>query len=383
MKVLKNCSFLLCLIIIHALLTVYIKGILHPVHYAPQSLFSPQLLGQKIPVPYELILVLDSGNLVLFTLIGKHFFKKFALLPSLIYALIPWSSYLTAANSLYIYLLFLILCTLYGLILIESRKIQGSILIISGILLAIYSSIHLLLILPILLSLAIGLKVIRLKDLKFSLAIAMILVIPLLFVISLNRATAKNILVDEIKIFSDPGLLNMVNEFQGAAKQEGFGILAKISENKYIFQTEYLFLKYAKQIIPSSYFTSQEKLLNFSFSPPLYLGLLIPFLYGLYNCLKSRVFRKMLFLATLLVIPSLLSKQTVDLNRLVLFLPVIILLVSDGFLNLLGHRKRILLWITLTLVIFQFLVTLSDLQLREKTRFIKYFGQDYEIKNNE
>lgn len=209
-----------------------------------------------------------------------------------------------------------------------------------------------------------------------------LLIFPLFFLILSNQVGFRNILNEEVKIFSDPGLINTVNSYQGAAKEEGLGILARISENRYIFSAEYILLKYIKSLTPATFFTSQEKLLGFSFSPPIYLGFVVPFFYGLYQILQFSNIRKILLLSALLIIPSVLAKPMVDLNRLILFLPVVIFVMSYGFIKMIekkGKKAYLLLILTIAIIFLQLFVTISDIRFREKDRFIKYYGQNYEL----
>lgn len=362
---------------------IYLEQVLYPIRFAFHNFFFLELIGMTGYISDELLFLLGIGSLALLWLISRQVFKNYySLIPPIIYAISPWSSYLVVGGSFYIYLLFLLLLIFYGLLLIKSGKILwGSVLIVGAATISMYSSFILLLLLPIFFVSLIFCKLISFNSFRLSFIISILLALPLFSLIYNNQSGFKNISNNEIKILSDPGLLNSVNSYQGAAKEVGFSKLSRISENKYVFTTEYIFLKYVKQLVLATYFTQQEKLLNFSFSSPIYLGFLIPFLYGLYKILKSSIFRKNLFLSTLLVIPSIFSKQMVDLNRLILFAPVIILVISYGLMKLDEQRKKasFFLLLTLILVIFQFLLTLSDIQLRERDRYMKYFGQNYEI----
>lgn len=376
--------FFIPILLIHQLLIIFIHSVLYPIHYASKNLFFLEITGGKFDITYETLFLLDAVNLILLWLISKLIFKnKFSITAPLIYAIIPWSSYLVSAGSFYIYLLLILLITVYGLLKTGSNKKLGYPLLIGGIIIGIYSSALLLILLPLLLFLLSILKLISIKDLKPLVAILFLSTVPLLFLIYSNMLGFKNIINNEIKIFEDPGLLNMVNSFQGAANQQGFGQLAKLSENKYLFFSEYILLKVTKQFVPSAIFTPQEKLLNFSFSPPIYLGFLIPFVFGFCQMLKTSRLRKALFLSTLLIIPSVLAKSIVDLNRLFILMPVIVLVITFGLVLLYEQRNKkkiaIFLAITILLVIFQIIVTISDIQIREKDRFIRYYGQNYEI----
>jgi len=383
MKKLKIYSSLFGIILAHYLWVTFIQNVLYPIHFAPHNLFILDLIGKEVNIPGAILFLLDAGNIILLWLISSRIFaNRFSLIPSIIYAISPWSSYLVAAGSFYIYLSFLLLLALYGLVLIKFKcKFWGIIVATGSIAVALYSSLFLSILVPFVFIIIAIFGVIPFNRIKKTGIFLIILMLPLLFCIYSNRPGFNNIFKSEITIFSDPGLLNTVNSYQGAAKQENLGKLAKVSENKYVFFTEFVLLKYIKQLVPSTYFTSQEKLLNFSFSPPIYLGFLIPFLYGLYLILKSPNLRKILFLSIVLVVPSILSKRAVDLNRQILFAPVIIFVISFGFIKLYEQKKKtyLLLILSLSLVILQFLVTSSDLQLREKDRYLKYYGRSYEI----
>lgn len=369
----------------YELFVIYLKQALYPIHFASHNFFFLELISITGHISDESLFLLGIGGLTLIWLISRQIFKNhYSLIPPIIYAISPWGSYSVVAASFYIYLSFLLLLIFYGLLLIKSGKtLWGSILAVVASGISMYSSFILLLLLPIIFVLLIVFKIIPFNSLKFPLMASILLALPLFSLIYNNQSGFKDISSNEIKMLSDQGLLNSVNSYQGAAKQAGFGKLAKISENKYVFTAEYIFLKYIKQLVPTTYFTQQERLLNFSFSSPIYLGFLIPFLYGLYKILQSSILRKTLLLSTLIVIPSILSKQIVDLNRLIIFAPVIILVISYGLMKLDENRNKVsfFLILALILVIFQFLVTLSDIQLREKARFTKYyeFEQNYEI----
>lgn len=383
MKNLKKYSSLLFIILIHQLWVIFIQNALSPIHFAPNNLFIFELIGKQVNIPSAILFFLGAGNIILLWLISKRIFAGFCLIPPIIYAISPWGSYLAVAGSFYIYLSSLLLLAFYSILLIRSgRRFLGSILLAGAMLAAMYSSLLLFLVLPIVFILLIIFKITPLISSKLLISL-IILLSPLLFFIYGNMSGFKNIINNEIKIFEDPGLLNMVNSYQGAAKQENLGKLAKLSENRYIFFSEYILLKFTKQFVPSTIFTPQEKLLNFSFSPPIYLGFLIPFAFGLYQILKSSDFKKLLFLSTLLITPSILGKPMVDLNRLFIFMPAITLVTTFGLIHLYKQRNKkkiaIFLVITIFLVIFQALVTISDIQLREKDRFIKYYGVNFEL----
>ena len=354
-------------------------------YYTAKNLFFAELVHKAIVIPNQFYIPLFIINGLLIWLIGRKLLKGgYHFIPPLVYFLSPWIYYLTFAQSFYIFLLFLTLLIAYGLIQTETGgKKLGNIFVLTGSVIAIYCSLSLLIILPILFILLSTLKIVSLKNIKTSAILLILLTLPLLTLIDKNTVGFKNILRNEIKIFSDPGLVNTVNRYQGAATQEGYKNLARISENRYLFFAEYSALKYFTQLVPETFFTPQYKLLGFSFSPPVLLGFIIPFAYGLYKLFQKSNSRRILFISTLLVVPSVLANNLVSLNRLVLFSPIIIFVISFGLIYLYGLKKnktaKVFLALTIILVIFQLAVTFSDIKTREIRRFEKYFGEKFEL----
>jgi hypothetical protein len=333
-------------------------------------------------VPYFIFPILI---LFLVWQISKYILKgKQALITPAILLISPWFWYEVLAYSFYIFIFFLILTIIYGLFNIkEGRLVPGSIIVSFGSLACMYSSSLFLVLIPISLSIIIVSKVITLKQLRYSIFIIALLILPLIIIFVINRVSITNTLNREITVFSDPGLLNMVNRYQGAASENGYRNLARISENKYIFYMEFFVNKYLNQIMPVSIFTPQNKLLGFSFSPPIFFGFLIPFAYGFYQLMQKPLARKIIFISTLLVIPSILAKQSVSLNRLIIFSPVIIYIITYGLIIIYQFKKRkitrLLLFSTIVLVLFQLIITVTDIKLRERNRLVAYFGNVYQI----
>ncbi len=357
-----------------------------PLHYTVKNLFFADVLRTTVTIPDQFYIPIFIINALIIWLIAGHFLKgKTRFIPILIYLLSPWVYYLTLAHSFYVFLLFPTLLTIHGLLLVRGKnRILGNITLISGLIIGIYSSINFLLIVPLIFSALILFKIVPKKDLKTSLLITTVLLIPLFLFTIRNVTGFRNSLSNEIQIFSDPGLLNTVNRYQGAAAEKGYKNLARLSENKYLFFSEYFVLKYISQLMPVAFFTPQYKLLGFSFSPPIILGFIIPFAYGLYKLLQNSRTRKILLISTILTIPSILAKDIVSLNRLILFFPIIIFVISQGIFSLLNLKGniigRIFLAITIIFVIFQIAVISIDVKTRESLRLEKYLGSTYEIK---
>jgi len=283
-----------------------------------------------------------------------------------------------------VFLLTLVLIITYGAVRIKTdNKKLGSILFISGFIVSAYSSVPLLITLPLLFVSLLALNILTFRDFRYLIIVLFLLILPLVFLIHKNPVGFKNTFNNDIQIFSDPSLLNTINRYQGAAEKTGFKILGRVSENKYLFYSEYFGLKYMSQFIPENFFTSQSKLLGFSFEPPVLLGFIIPFVYGSYWLLKNSNTRNIFLISSLLAIPSVLANDFISLNRLVLFSPVVVFIISSGFIHLYNQKDgkcaRVFLATTAILVLFQLFVTVNDIKMRELQRFERYYGQKYEL----
>jgi hypothetical protein len=353
-------------------------------HYSAKNLFFAELIGKTIVLPNIIYIPLFIVNGFLIWLIGRKLFKNNSHVPVIVYLLSPWFYYLTLAHSFYMFLLFLVLLVIFGLVnLLSGNKTLGAGLVTTGTVMAAYSSSLLFFLLPIMLFALVAIKIFSLKLIRTSGVVILILFIPLLFLIGKNKIGFTNNLRNETKIFSDPGLLNSVNRYQGAADTAGYKNLARVSENKYLFFAEYSALKYATQLVPGTFFTPQHKLLGFSFNPPILLAFLFPFLYGLYKSFQNSKIRWVIFLSTLLTIPSILAKDYVSLNRLVIFAPVVVFIISLGLIQFITNKNnktlKIISIVTVVLVLFQLIVSLSDIKFRGSQRFERYLGTNYEL----
>lgn len=359
-------------------------GRLYPIH-----------LAQQIPFFFDLIEVHRSISqgfnylfglfiyLLIWIIAKKIFVKKEALIPLLVFSLSPWPAYLIFAGSFYVYLLSLLLFVFLGLLLIRSGKIKlGTLYFIVGSVMSLYSSLLMLIMIPISVALLVMNKLVTLKQIKVSICLIILFCLPLFISMIKNPVGLKNIYNNQVMVFSDPGLSSASNQFQGESKKEGFGIPARLSENKYVYISKFLLLKSIKNMIPVTFFTPQEHLLIFSFSPPILFGFLAPFLYGLYLIFNSMILRKYLLSCLVLIIPSFLSKSMVDLNRLILFAPIIIFIISFGLINLAKNKNRFskaMLFLSIVFVLIQFWVVIFDINLREYPRYERSLGGRLEI----
>lgn len=388
MKALLKSEAILFLILLSPFLLLWasLLGRLYPIHSTEQIPFFFDLLEIHISLESFTVYIFGLISFLLIWLISKKTFNKTFWLMPLLFSISPWFAYLTYFGSYYIYLLALLLFTIYGLILIKSGSTRsGTFVFAAGSLMLLYSSLTLAIIYPLFIVGLLKSDYISLGSIKKSLFIIFLLCLPLLLFAFKNQEGTKNIFNNEINLFSDPGLISSVNILQGESRKGNLGFFSRLTENKYIYLSKYSILKAFKHLAPSTYFTPQQKLLNFSFSSPFFAGLLIPFLYGLFLIFKSVSLRRYLIWLIILMIPSFLAKSLVDLNRLIIFSPVMLFIIAFGLRELAEHKGKIVK-IGLVLVILftslQFLNTLFDINTREYARYERSFDGIFEIKDS-
>lgn len=272
------------------------------------------------------LIVSVSNMILIFYILRRLFGKTSALLTILFYSICPWMVYLEAANYFYSALLLAALLLFLGLILYK----QG--------------------------------------NKHFGVISIVVSLVSLLFVIANNQMKAD--------LYSDPGLLNSVNAFQGELRESGVYNFGKLIENRYIFSTLHLLFNVLKQFSPATYFSSQEKLLGFSFSPPMYAGLLIPFIFGLPIFLGFiKKYPLFLIVIAIFFMPSVLSGNSPDIARLSLVSPFMFLTVGLGYQTLFSSRKNkiwgFLMVLSIALVILQMLELMIEIPTLEPLRMMK------------
>lgn len=291
-------------------------------------LFRALIIRSLYPIHYEkeflwwVTIFIGVGNAILIWLIGRKLFnEKIALFSLILYAISPWFAYLEVSGSVYIFIMLCLLVSFYGIFQIK-------------------------------------------KSPKFLILIVATVIAVLLYGDFLKGIT----------IFSDIGLINAVNQFQGETREANLTSLGRVIENRYIYFGQYLIFNFLKHSVPATYFTQEYKLLNFSFNPPILVGFLIPFFLGLAGWSKLwRRYGLITLAPLLLIIPSVFSKQSPSLSKLVIFSPVIIFTISYGFITYFMKPKNklylSLLIITLILLMIQMTVVTVDILLREPVRF--------------
>lgn len=283
-----------------------------------------------IPLNQQINLLFIALGLVNLMLISNAIQRitnyKIGLLAALLYAICPWTAYLELASSPYIFLLTLLLVLYMGIQVFNIDKRFLLMIIIMGGIFFLYR-------------------------------------------------------YNQITIFSNIGLINAVNSFRGETSQTIFAPIGKFIENRYIYFSEHLLFNILKQFTPATYFTNQVRLLGFSNAPPIYLGFLIPFLFGLLRLLRSIPRNRILEIITgiFLIFPSILAKDSPDLSRLVLISPIIFFVISIGLYKLiLNYKKKVfrfLLFVTVFMVVLQFMVVISDIAAREPVRLQMFLNQ--------
>lgn len=179
--------------------------------------------------------------------------------------------------------------------------------------------------------------------------------------------TAKN----QLNIFSDVGLINTVNVFQGENRDVKPQIAARLTENRYSYLGLHFMYNALNSLNPINYFTPQQKIFNFSLSPAIWVGLLIPFFLGLAKFIKYLQKNPVGLTMFSLLIPSFVSRASPDFNRMFIFSPVIFLLTALGLTELLSSKNKTykkLVYITIVLVAFQLLTVFIDIFVREPWR---------------
>ena len=343
---------------------------------AAEPLLLSQLVNHAFLIPSWLIIAFGSLNvLLIFAILKKITSVRIGLISALLYAISPWIAYLEVAGSLYIFLITHLLLFILGLLFLNNqRKVVGFSLVCISSLSLIYSSLVMWIVLPILIFSLTKLNYINRERLKIYILLIVILILPTLLLLK-DTTVLKIILSREISLFSNVGLINAVNTFRGETNQTQFAAAGKYIENRYFYLSEHLLFNLLKHISPVTYFTSEFKMLSFSFSPPIFVGFLIPLLMGLNMWFKLGVkFRWGLFMVLALLLPSILSVDSPNMNRLVLVSPIIFLLISLGMEELLKRKNisfKFLILVTLILVSIQGLTTLSDILKREPTRLQK------------
>lgn len=366
----KTALCLFSLAFLSLFIRLYVTKFLALSTFSKETLLLTDLLGHGLSVPGWLILGFGVGNLILIFFVGRELFtSQTALLAALLYAISPWTIYSEVSGSIYILLAFLLLLLFWSKVLAKKNE-QFVFLSVAVSVVAIYSNVLMWLIIPTTLW-ALGL---RKKDLKSGPFLLVILfVTPLLFLVMKNPQAIRNIFFSQLALFSNVGLVNAVNTFRGELLGTPYYKIGKLVENRYFYLSEHFFLNFLNHLSPVTYFTPQFKLLGFSFSPPIFVGWLVPFFYGLKKT-RRYLNKERLAVLFVLLLPSILSRESPDLTKAVLLSPILFLAIAAGVVRLYKSQSfilRLLLLVSVCLVLFQGLVTMADISNREPVRLMK------------
>lgn len=326
-------------------------------------------------------IILGLINIGLLWIIGYKLYNfQLGLLMSLLYAISPWTAYVDIFGGDNTYVLTWLLMMFLSLILFKEdkkRSIYLLILSICGLLLS--SILSILILVTVMITLYIS-DFLHNKDFLKVIKISSILAICFVGVLLINVEASKNIFHNNSEFFDDIGLLNAVNSLRGETSINNLSLAGKMVENKYLYNIEEFIYRIGMNFSPALFFTPQHKLFDFSFSPPIYLGFIIPCILGIGIVLEKRkyVIASILLLIGL-AIPSVINKNSPDLSKLIIVAPLIFFCISLGCVKMINNSKNSLYkWLlitTITLVLIQIIVTLGDLSLREQVRFEMFYNQ--------
>lgn len=336
------------------------------------SPFIADLLGKGVTTPYLLIVLSDVVNLFLIWIIARKFLgNNYGFLAPVFYAISPWPAYLTIDGSIFIFVLTGTLLFYLGIMLMEEkRKFLGVSLASLGVGVMIYSNLSMFFVLPFLiLGIYFG-KLFTKKDCKFPITILIILMLPIVLLSLIHRNNLRGDIAKNISLFDGVGLINSVNTFRGEARNVGYPHLGILVENKITYLGRRVIFNALTALSPYTYFTQQFKLLGFSFTPPIFLGLLIPCLYGLVSLInKKHGNYHLLWLTLPFLIPAILREYFPDLTSLILILPTIIFISAWGMGELIRNRKLAFIVITVFLIFLQGVTSIYDITTREPIRY--------------
>lgn len=179
---------------------------------------------------------------------------------------------------------------------------------------------------------------------------------------------------NQVSLYQDQGTINGLNQLRGESAKNNLSFEGRLIENKFSYLGLHFLFNFLSQFSPAVYFTPEYKILGFSFSPPILLGFLITTLIGLISLRRSQknlLFAGLIF--SVLTFPSVLSKNSPDLERLIITIPLISLLSGFGFSKIpvfWPKCEKSIKLIFFVLLIFQYAIILLDIFLKEPIRLM-------------
>lgn len=318
-----------------------------------------QLLSFPLSISVLVYLAISVGTGLLFYLIGKRISLFSGLIATGIYSFSPWFIYTDISQSIYSLGLFAVLLSIFGLS--EGKTLRGyKYLVAGGVILSyifVFGFIYHLFVL-----------IISYRKERGRLFSGFIPLVPLVVLAFYNFEGLKNVLRIELSIFSDIGIINAVNTFQGNLYESGWGSFGKLVLNKFSYYFLLLSDSILRIISPVTYFTAERRMFGFSNLAPLSFILLIPLLFELKNILTNFTKTKLVWIGVFLtlIIHAVFSVKGIQLEKLILISPFIILLISFS-LNDLKKNKKLFAFVTLLFVATLF-INLFDLVSYENMR---------------
>lgn len=357
---------------------VFVSRKLDFTNLSNNSILLFELLDINFELTYPFTIIFSFALIVTgYFLVKKVFSNNLAVYTILIFVLSPWSIYLTVAGSVYIILTFSMIVSFYGIIITKKKPYLGIPIFYLGALSGIYTSIHSIFLFTFLIYYLMYYVTPRIKKMIIMGGVFLI-ILPMILLTSSNISGIKSIVKKEFSIFSDFGMTNAINQLRGETNTASFGQIGRIVDNKFTYYSRHFIFSILNNLTPVYYFTNQHKLLGFSFLPPIFLGFLIPFLIGVFSLFKQA--RKEIILIItliLLVLPSVFSKNSPDLEKLFVLFPFISLSVSKGLQIMVKTNNvyhKILFGFCISLIIYQFLVSAWSVSILEPIRYSKYIS---------
>lgn len=333
-----------------------------------------ELAKKSFNLPVGVIFFCSCLNIfLLHQIIKQKFSPKVAFLSAFLYSISSWTIYLGFFNSVYILCLFWLLLFSWST---QLKNKLGNVIPFVAILGGLITSFFLWIVFP-------GLFLLILvnspkKQVAVKYLLVFFLAIFLLIIVYLRSLSELKVqTLNQIGLFQNIASVALVNKYQGEDKMAGIGNLGQVSDNRYSYFLEYFIYNLLVHFFPVTYFTPDFSLLSFSYSPPILFGFLLPTLVGLKEVIIKLGFKNFLIIFLSLILPSVLSEHGPDLNKLVLVSPLIFLLIGVGVAHLWEKKAKVLLGALILLVVFQQLMVISDIYLREPLRINKVVQKVY------
>lgn len=377
---LKKVLIFFIVLILFIILRGHIIYYLYYFNFNQEPLFFSEYIPKHIFLSWTAI-CLGFVNIFFLYNIGLRIYNfRFAVFLALLYAISPWSAYVDILGSNNVYFLSWFLAFILSVILFKQNYKYSNVLLLFSSIGILTASIFGLFVLIILLISIYSIKYINYLQLIKVCKITLFPIFLVVYMLFSNINVTKNLIIINANFFQDPGILNIVNQLRGESDSANFSKLGKIIENKYLYIGEKILLNFSMNFSPSLLFSSQFKLYNFSFSPPIFLGFIIPFVIGIFMLKRNM---KYLLVSVGLILglslPSVLDSRSPNLEKLVLISPVIYMYIALGLVtitkNIKIFRPTKLLLIVILIVSIQALFVIADIDLREKTRFDTIYGQ--------